>query len=167
MCSPTSESVGYHGGPRGKHRRAISNPTSSSAQITGKGRDCASLYQVYTHVMAATSYPTSPSIHAHAHAHASNPPSHARTQSILSTALPSQQPTSHQPRGAPPSPDPCLCPHARDGAGSPHAPEPRSVCATRRRRHAARVHGARYTTIGIWVIEVGIEKEIVIVKGER
>jgi hypothetical protein len=104
----------------------------------------------YTHVMAALSYPASPqhSIPAsiHNHNHASNPPSHARNPS------PTQQsPTSHQPRGAPPSPDPCLCPHARGGAGSPHAPEPRSVCATRRRRHAARVHGARYTTIGIWV----------------
>jgi hypothetical protein len=105
----------------------------------------------YTHVMAATSYPTShPRLHPRPQPQPHLNPTLTRTQSISSTAEPStslQRPTSHQPRGAPPSPDPCLCPHARGGAGSPHAPEPRSVCATRRRRHSARVNGARYTRI--------------------
>jgi hypothetical protein len=77
----------------------------------------------YTHMMAATSYPTSPhdpipaSIHDHNHNHTSTPPSHARNPSPAqrSLALPSNGPR-HTNLGAPRSrqtPAHAPCPRPR------------------------------------------------------
>jgi hypothetical protein len=146
-----SEGVG-HGDPRG----SIGGLSPVQRQVWYKPQAKGEIPQTYikcscTHVMAATSYPTSPHhpipASIHSHNHTSHPPTHS-IHPQHSRVQPSPPTTHVTPTTGRPALDrPLPMPHARGGAGSPHAPEPRSVCATRRRRHSARVNGARYTKI--------------------